>query len=100
MVKRQNPTQTALVYAYNIGSGNKGKGFPIYINGGIVTAEGGDYSSGIGGGRYCRGGGVYIYGGTVKAKGGSPVCHGRTRRPCGRCGASRKEKGIFVTMRG
>lgn len=44
----------------------------VTINGGIITAKGGDYySAGIGGGYYGNGGTVTINGGTVTATGGS-----------------------------
>jgi hypothetical protein len=53
-----------------IGGGDDGAGGSITIDGGTVTATGGDYGAGIGGGSSGDGGAITISGGTVTATGG------------------------------
>ena len=53
-----------------IGGGYRGAGGTVTINGGTVTATGGSYGAGIGGGDDGAGGTVTINGGTVTATGG------------------------------
>ena len=55
--------------AAGIGGGEGQSGGEITINGGTVTATGGDFSAGIGGGSVGNGGTIIINGGTVTANG-------------------------------
>ena len=54
-----------------IGGGSGGSGGTIVINGGAITARGGDNGAGIGGGSRGSGGTIVINGGSVKAYGNS-----------------------------
>lgn len=53
-----------------IGGNSKESGGIVVINGGKITATGGEYGAGIGGGKGCPGGKVSINGGKVTATGG------------------------------
>ncbi|MCQ2344551.1 MAG: T9SS type A sorting domain-containing protein [Paludibacteraceae bacterium] len=55
--------------AAGIGGGDHGRGSDITINGGTVTANGGDKAAGIGGGRFAIGSDITINGGSVSASG-------------------------------
>ena len=57
-------------YGAGIGGGGSGSGSNITINGGKITASGGDYGAGIGGGYQGSGSYITINGGTVTANGG------------------------------
>ena len=63
-------TATGGEFAAGIGSGYECSGGNITINGGTVTATGGEMAAGIGGGYKCSGGNITINGGTVTATGG------------------------------
>ena len=62
-------TATGGNYCAGIGGGKSGSGGNITINGGIVNATGGGFAAGIGGGHDGDGGNIIINGGTVTAKG-------------------------------
>ena len=62
-------TATGGDYSAGIGGSHYGSG-SMTINGGTVTAQGGRFGSGIGGGRYASGGSVTINGGIVTATAG------------------------------
>ncbi len=53
-----------------IGTGNAGTGCTITVNGGAITAYGGDYSAGIGAGNASTGCAVTVNGGSITAYGG------------------------------
>ena len=64
-------TETPVDAAGIGGGGGYQAGGKITINGGTVTAKGGESAAGIGGGYYAAGGTITINGGTVEAYGGS-----------------------------
>ena len=70
MIDGGTVTATGGDHSAGIGGGSSGSGGTIMISGGMVTATGGDYSAGIGGGSSGSGGTITISGGTVNATGG------------------------------
>ena len=74
--------------------------FPITINGGEVTANGNGSGAGIGGGNYVDGGIVTINGGTVTAIGGSWGAAGIGGGNCGNGGTVTINDGVVTAIGG